>query len=314
MNPEERSRQEYISRINKVMDYIEKNIDKPIDLQTLAQTAHFSPYHFHRIFTFLTGETPNNFLLRVRIEKSAYMLRNKEHSIGDIAYRCGFNNVSTFSRTFRKFFNVTAKEFRKSEKAVYTKDNLLYSKNGQLISKNGQVISQNHPQFCSVEFNNLIIMNTKIEVKEMPEMQVIYVRHRGQFYEIYKAYEKLFRWAGPRGLADKPEAKTMTVYHDDPSVTDIMNVRQDACLVVTEDVKTEGEIGKMTVDGGKYAVGRFEIGNEEFQRAWNTMCQWFTESGYQAADANTYELYHNNHLEHPEKKHIVDICIPVKPL
>lgn len=53
---------------------------------------------------------------------------------------------------------------------------------------------------------------------------------------------------------------------------------------------------------------------DEFQKAWNTMCHWFTESGYQQGDGCTYELYHNDYTTHPEKKHIVDICIPVKPL
>jgi len=42
------------------------------------------------------------------------------------------------------------------------------------------------------------------------------------------------------------------------------------------------------------------------------MCRWVAQSGYQPADASPYELYHNNHEEHPEKKFIVDICIPVK--
>ena len=63
-----------------------------------------------------------------------------------------------------------------------------------------------------------------------------------------------------------------------------------------------------------HIVGHFEQGMDEFQKAWNTMCHWFTESGYQQGDGCTYELYHNDYTTHPEKKHIVDICIPVKPL
>jgi len=315
MEIQERSRQEYRARINRVMDYIEKHIDQPIDLCKLANIAHFSPYHFHRIFSVVTGETPNNFLLRIRIEKAAYLLQvHKDQSITDIAYRCGFNNVSTFSRTFRKYWGITAKEFRQKEKAVFTKDGLLYSKNGQLISKNGKMDVHFNAQFCNVEIQKLMFMNTKIEVKEMPELKVIYCRHMGAFNQIGKAYQKLMMWAGPRGLLNFPETKSLTVYHDDPSITSIDKVRQDACITVTGDVKVEGEIGKGTVEGGKYAVGRFEVNEREFQQAWNTMCAWFTESGYQPDDKSTYELYHNNFEDHPEKKHIVDICIPVKSL
>lgn len=108
--------------------------------------------------------------------------------------------------------------------------------------------------------------------------------------------------------------KSATVTHDDPSVTELSKVRQSACIIVEGDVKGEGEIGNLVIPGGKYAVGHFELGTEDFEKAWNTMCKWFTESGYQQGDGCTYELYHNSHRTHPENKHIVDICIPIKPL
>ena len=85
-------------------------------------------------------------------------------------------------------------------------------------------------------------------------------------------------------------------------------------MIVNSDVKVEGEIGKSTVPAGKYAVGHFEIKETEFEQAWNTMCSWLTESGYQPGEGYTYELYHNDYNEHPEHKFIVDICIPVKLL
>ncbi len=311
----EKSRQEYIARINKVMDYVDGHLDRPIDLNTLAGVAHFSPYHFHRIFTVMTGETPNTFIQRVRVEKAAQRLKGfKELSISEIAYDCGFSSVPVFSRTFRKYFGLSASEFRGLGDATYAVGGMYFSKNGQPVSKNGQLLHDFNMQLCSVELKNLIIMNTKVEIKEMPEMKVIYCRHTGAFNQIGKAYGKLVKWAAPRGLLADPGVKSLTVYHDDPAVTAIEKVRQDACITVKGDVKVEGEIGKMTVAGGKYAVARFEIGPTEFEKAWNTVCSWFTESGYEPGDGNTYELYHNDHTQHPEGKFIVDICIPVKPL
>lgn len=157
-------------------------------------------------------------------------------------------------------------------------------------------------------------MKANIEIKEMPEMEAIYCRHIGPFHLIVQAYEKLIKWAEPRGLYNQNVTKTATVTHDDPSVTDLDKIRQSACIIVDKDVKVEGEIGKMIIPGGKYVVGYFEIGTDEFQKSWNTMCKWFTESGYQQADGCTYELYHNSHRTHPDNKHIVDICIPIKLL
>lgn len=122
------------------------------------------------------------------------------------------------------------------------------------------------------------------------------------------------QWAGSRGLLGNTNAKMVTVYHDDPDVTKIENVRQSACITVDSPVKTEGEFGSLTIPEGKFVVGSFEIDVTQFTGSWDSVCFWLSESGYQPDDRNSYELYHNNHEEHPEKKFIVDICIPVKPL
>jgi len=78
------------------------------------------------------------------------------------------------------------------------------------------------------------------------------------------------------------------------------------------DFKAEGEIGEMAVKKGKYAVGHFEVNHNEFQDAWDYMCAWTIENGYEAGEGDYYEIYHNDNNTRPEKKFIVDICIPVK--
>ncbi|MDD4604437.1 MAG: AraC family transcriptional regulator [Bacteroidales bacterium] len=320
MDAKDKSRQEYTARINRVMDYIEKHLNEDITLDKVAQIACFSPFHFHRIFSTLTNETINAFIQRIRIEKAAQQLKNDEGvSISEIAYKCGFGSAAHFSRTFRKYFGLTAQEFRKTEKAVFAKDGLYFSKNGQLTRKINQPIPDFRVQLCSDNLNqfihsNLIFMDTKIEIKEMPEFNVVYCRHTGQFNQIGKVYEKLMKWAGPRGLLKFPETKTITVYHDDPAITAIEQVRQSACITVENDVKVDGEIGKMKLESGKYAVGHFEIDEKGFEKAWNTMCLWFTESGYQPREGSPYELYYNSPDEDAQRKFILDICIPVKLL
>lgn len=185
MNSKDKSRQEYIARINRVMDYIETHLSEEITLDKIARVACFSPFHFHRIFTTLTGETPNTFIQRTRIEKAAQQLGNEKNiSINEIAGKCGFSSSAHFSRTFRKYFGLTAKEFRETEKAVFAKDGLYYSKNGQLTRKINQLSSGSRAQICSDSLNqfnhsNFILMDTKIEIREMPEFKVIYCRHTG---------------------------------------------------------------------------------------------------------------------------------------
>lgn len=313
MNIHERSRSEYRSRINRVMDYVDRNLAGPLDLAALAGVAHFSPFHFHRIFTMMTGETPGDYVQRVRVEKAASILLNDTRmTITETAETCGFRSVSLFSRSFRAYFGVTAKEYRRREKPVFAHNGLRYSKNGQLLSKDLKPEFDFDAQLCSVNLKNIILMDTKVEIKQMPEFKVAYIRHMGAYDQIGKAYEKLMRWAGPRGLIT-PETKTITVYQDDPAVTAIEKVRQDACITLSHDVSVEGEIGKAVIPAGKHAVGHFRVDHNDFEKAWNTMCMWLADNGWQFG-GSPYELYHNplDELEH--KFFDVEICIPVKPL
>ena len=97
METKELNKQEYLLRINKVTDYIHNNIDQPLPLQKMAGIACFSPFHFHRVFTILTGETPTDYIKRTRIEKAAQLLkRNKELSATEIARLCGFSSHGVF--------------------------------------------------------------------------------------------------------------------------------------------------------------------------------------------------------------------------
>lgn len=326
-------RDEYASRINRVIDYIEKNIDDELSLETLANVADFSRFHFHRIFRSMVGETLNQFIQRIRVEKAAMKLVSQpKKSITDIAFDCGFSGSAAFSRSFREMFEMSPSQWR-SRKTLQSLDSKICKTDG----KNGKVPGNIRKDFdVSLHYNydenhNLkwrITMNDKkkqkrieaeIEVKEMPDFHVAYVRHIGAYKGDSNLFADLFgrlmKWAGPRNLLRFPETKCMSVYYDDPNITDEEKLRVDACITVPEDTKVEGEVGKMTVPGGKFAVGRFEIDVDEYETAWSTiMAGWLPESGYQPDDRLCYELYQNDPKEHPENKHILDICIPVKPL
>ena len=113
METKDINKEEYQLRINKVTDYIHQNIDQPLSLQKMAGIACFSRFHFHRVFTILTGETPTDYIKRTRIEKAALLLKqNKELSATEIAALCGFSSLSLLSRNFRLHFSMTIREFR----------------------------------------------------------------------------------------------------------------------------------------------------------------------------------------------------------
>jgi AraC family transcriptional regulator len=162
-------------------------------------------------------------------------------------------------------------------------------------------------------------IQTDVEVKDMPGLHVAYIRHIGPYkgdQELFgRLFNKLMSWAGPRDLLRFPETKVMTIYHDNPDITDENRLRTDACITVPEDTQVEGEIGKARIPAGRYAVAHFEITPDHYQDAWNAVYGgWLPDSGYQPEDGPCYELYLNDPKQHPEGKHVVDICVPVKPL
>lgn len=153
-------------------------------------------------------------------------------------------------------------------------------------------------------------MNAKPEIREVSKMNLAYVSGMGP-QNLQAAYEKLIRWARPKGLLHR-ETKMITVYHDSFKVTEAEKVRMSASLLLKEPVKAEGEIALMTIDGGKFIVAGFEIELNEFEKSWTALFLWMNENGYRKADRNPFELYHNDFNDHPEKKAIVDFYIPIE--
>ncbi len=301
---------EYKSRIYKTLDYIEKNIEKQFTLEELSSIANFSKFHFHRIFQGLVGETPFKFILRLRLEKAASLIKlNNKESISEIACKCGFTDISIFSRNFKNYFKISATNYRNE------KSNL-----SQINSNNNQLEKNSIMYFCSssktIKWRTNMKLNKSVEVKELPEMTVAYIRHIGP----YKGNEKLFEtlwgkictWAGAKGLMNQPNLQFITIYHDDPNITDDEKLRMSVCITVPPETKIDGEFGKMVIESGKYLIARFEINSNEFQEAWEWVYrEWLPTSGYQPDDKPCFE----NYPEQPKDgKFKVDICVPIKPL
>lgn len=323
-------RQEYQSRINRVVDYIENHLDEALPLAKLAEIAHFSPYHFHRIFSSLMGETLNRFIQRLRIERAAAKLvGSPKVSVTEVALECGFSGSAAFARAFKDAFGMSATEWRAKAGNTDSKDCKVDSNNEQTVGKDRQAYSvtllyaglTSPTQIWRIEMSSdeNVKLIAKVEVKELPDMEVAYIRHVGPYAGDTKLFEglfeKLMKWAGARGLINFPDTMLMGIYHDDPNITEESRLRTSICITVPADTKTEGEIGRMKVAGGKYAVGHFELSDDQYPEAWKSIYGgWLPESGYQPDDGPPFEIYMNDPRQHPEGKCLVDICIPVKPL
>jgi transcriptional regulator GlxA family with amidase domain len=99
-------------RVNTVMEYLNKNFHKDVSLSEIAKLIAMSEVAFSRFFKLRTGKTFVDTLNEVRLGHASRMLIDTTQSINEIAYRCGFNNMSNFNRIFKKKKNCTPKEFR----------------------------------------------------------------------------------------------------------------------------------------------------------------------------------------------------------
>lgn len=297
---------ENVARINKALFFIEEHLNEKLSLETIAASAHFSAFHFHRLFSVVVGETVHNYINRKRIEKAAsFLLHKKDWTTTEIAEKTGFASLSAFSRSFKQFYGISPSEFKKESPDKYSKISKTESKDGKTVVTFEQYI---------YSINNAlkwIKMNAKTEIITTEEMQLAYINHKGSLHALGNVYQQLMQWAGPKGLMAQPNVKMVTIYHDSPKITDPNQLRMSACITLNSPMKADGIVNLRTLASTKCIVSRFELNPTDFQQAWESSFVWMNEHGYSKADQDPFEIYHNNPQEHPEGKFIVDLCIPV---
>ena len=112
-NPTETSHY-HSRRIEKTLEYMNKNFDKQISLSEVAKIANMSDVSFSRFFKQRTGNTFVDSQTQIRLGHASRLMIETTQSVAEIAYKCGFNNISNFNRIFKKKKGCTPKEFRES--------------------------------------------------------------------------------------------------------------------------------------------------------------------------------------------------------
>jgi len=305
-----RTQKEYARRINAALELIDGNLGAEIPLSCLAAAANFSPYHFHRIFTALVGEQPAQFIRRLRLEKGArLLLGDAEPAVTEVALSCGFSTSALFCRLFKARFGMSPTAWRAGSRED--------RKKRQKESKIGKDSSP--PTDAILSPRRWRMRNApKVEVKDVAPFRVAYVKHMKGYEDskgIEEAFQKLFFWAGPRGLIS-PEMKVLGISYDDPEITPKDKCRSYACVAVDERAEPDGEVGVMDIRPGKYAVGHFTGADGVFRKAYGFMYgEWLPSSGWQPDDTPALEMYLGEPGGSPQKKEFVfDLYIPVKPL
>lgn len=99
--------------LKQALEYIESSYNKQVSLQEMADSVQMSPKYFCRFFQEMTHRTPVEYLNYYRIERACYQLLTTNDSITDVAYNSGFNDLSYFIKTFKKYKGTTPKQYLK---------------------------------------------------------------------------------------------------------------------------------------------------------------------------------------------------------
>ena len=187
-----------VTRICNAIIYIEENLAEKLTLDDVAKKAFFSPFHFHRLFKAVTNETLYNFINRKRIEKAAsFLVHQKTKTITEVSEIVGYSNLSSFSKSFKKFYGLSPNKFKEISKNKFSKICKTESKKGQ-----SKIIFEAY--ICNINnVLNWIKMNAKIEIKTTPRLDLGYISHNGKIEAIGSVYNKLVKWATPKGLINE---------------------------------------------------------------------------------------------------------------
>ena len=305
------SRLEYERRMHRVIAHIDEHLDQPLDLHKLADVAHFSRFHFHRIFAAWMRETLGDYLRRRRVEVAAMRLASQPSlTVLEAALSVGFGSPEAFARAFRNRFGCSATTWRTQQSAQRRQNSNL----GQVTSKKGQVpIVDSAEHVASLTENMEAIMNVKLVDRE--PATVAYLRHLGPYGESISRFwqNTYYPWAAANNLLEKAR---YGISYDDPSITAEEQCRYDACVQVSPDFVVSGGALKTTVPGGKYAVLRYFGTGGQIVDAWTSLLrQWLPASGYQLDARPCFEYYPTDGKCDPETGAFeCELCIPVAPL
>ena len=96
--------------------WLEANAADAVSLEDAARAVGLSPFHFLRVFSAVVGATPHQYLLRLRLARAAKLLTDHDIPVTEVAFDCGFADLSNFARTFRRAAGVSPREFRKRKR------------------------------------------------------------------------------------------------------------------------------------------------------------------------------------------------------
>ena len=292
---------DYVERVNRAMDHIVRNLAQPLSLQEVSEAADFSPFHFHRVFKALVGETLNQFVKRQRLERAMYLMSHApKRSLTDVALDCGFGSSSDFSRNFKQRYGASPRAF-----ALDTfRDSRREEFEQFLSNQSGGARFTSLPRGENPD-------GFTVQLRDLPARTVAYIRVLDPFREgiVPTACERLVAWAMERGLAD---GQWLGYMWEEPEIVALKDCRYDVALVV-DDVKVAGEVGRYEFAPMRVAEvvlsGDIELEMRAIDFLYKT---WLPRSGYLPDDQPAFEAWMGRPFAHGLEHFELAFQLPVR--
>lgn len=292
----------YARRVNRVIDHIKDHLAEPLPLDDLARVAHFSPFHFHRIFRAFTGEPVHAFVRRLRLEKAVFLMAHGPRAtLTSVAVRCGFASSSDFSRAFKQVYGFNPRGYSRER---FLKESKIRQ---DLLANAGYSFETTAPAGNPDRF--------RVRLVDCPARPIAYVRVIGGYEprRILAGFDRLMAWSRRRGLV--PGAQLIGMSQDDPEVTPAAKYQFDWCLVLPSGVTPDGEVTAGTIPANRFAAVRCRGDIHKELRAWQYLFRtWLPSGGYQPTHDPAIEVYHRDPAADGWAAFDMDCCLPVKPL
>lgn len=276
----------YIRRFTRVTEYIYANLDAELDLNRLAEVAALSPWHWHRIWQAVYGETVAATVKRLRLQRAAADLAQSSLPLDDIWPRAGYGSLAAFARAFKEAYGLPPAEYRKTG---------------------------SHTRFTLPTAPKGISAMRDVVIRKLASASLAVVPHQGSYMEIGRAFETLFGTLAARNLL-RPGLCMKGLYYSDPSAVPEAELRSAAGILLPDaDFPVEAPLLRAELRGGDYAVLRHKGPYSDMKAAYDWLFgEWLVQSGREAADAPVLEDYLNNPREVAPTELLTDICLPLK--
>jgi len=280
---------EYQRRLGRALAYMARHLHREVTLHEVAAEACFSPYHFHRLFVTLTGETVAGHQRRLRLERAVQQLiLEPERPIGEIASELGFSTPQNFAKSFRLFYGHSPSRIRAC--GDFTRvDQLLRQSDPMTPASGTPSLCQAQPPFIAHHRSSIMHVN----VIERPSQLIAYLRVSGPYCDTMPAgFARLEQWATANGHGD---GDWLALYWDNPETTPVEQLRADVAVSVAAGTEVSGDVQLQTIPAGLYASYRCRVENGDFAAPWNALfAEWLPQSGYQPAEGPCFEHYLND--------------------